>query len=222
MSKTPVYQIIGNFLKSNINIPYTISDLVNNLKLNPSTVRSSLSYLSKGRKLRKKGKVVLTKTGKERRVFYKGFSRGKVKNTSKGEWLYYGKVKYESWIVDFKLRDTKSTHKPKNRWDKEIMDLTGSAKGIVPSTATKRQIIDVSATKLFQESLEIMADNGVVLWNSVDEDDSKVVVFGARKNDNETIDNKYDPEWEGKLHFTNNVGSSYEFDVKYKILESKY
>ena len=203
-------------------MPYTISDLVNNLKLKESTVRSSLSYLSKGRKLRRKGKVVLTKTGKAKRQFYKGFSRGKIRNVSKGQWLYYGKTKYESWTVDFKLRDTRSTHKPKNRWDNEIMDLTASAKGIVPSGTSKSNIIDISAVKLFQESLDIMADNGVILWNSVNEDDSRVVVFGARKNDNELLDDKYDPDWIGKIHFTNNVGSSYEYDVSYKIQESKY
>ena len=218
----PIYQIIGDFLKSNINVPYTVSDLVNNLQLNESTVRSSLSYLKMGRKVRKKGKVILTKTGKEKRQFYKGFSKGKIRNTSKGQWLYYGKVKYESWNVDFKLRDTKSTHKPKNRWDNKIMDLTATAKGIVPSGTPKSKIIDVSAVKLFQESLDIMAENGVVLWNSVNEDDSKVVVFGARKNNNESLDDKYDSEWIGKIHFTNNVGSSYEYDVSYKIQENKY
>ena len=226
--KEPIYQIIGNFLKSQINIPFTIPDLIRNLtdskgdKLKDSTISSSLTYLSKGRKIKKKGKFILTKTGKHKRQFYKGFGKGKIRNISKGQWIYYKKVDYESWTVDFKLRDTKSTRKPKNSWNKKIMDLTGSATGIAPSKTSKSQIINISALKLFHESLDIMSDNGVILWGNVDETDSQIVVFGARKNENQTLETYYDDTWEGKLHFTNNVGTSYQYKVSYKVRENEY
>ena len=88
--KEPIYQIIGNFLKSQINIPFTLSDLVRNLvdsnnePIKKSTISSSLSYLSKGRKITKDKKIVLTKSGKPKRRFYKGFPKGKIRNVSKG------------------------------------------------------------------------------------------------------------------------------------------
>ena len=102
------------------------------------------------------------------------------------------------------------------------MDLTGSATGIAPSKTSKSQIINISALKLFHESLDIMSDNGVILWGNVDETDSQIVVFGARKNENQTLETSYDDTWEGKLHFTNNVGTSYQYKVSYKVRENEY
>jgi hypothetical protein len=224
--KLPIYQIIGDFLKSQINIPFTISDLIRNLldsqgnEIKRSTISSSLTYLSKGRKITKKGKILITKSGKPRRKFYKGFGKGKIRKISKGEWVYFKKTNYESWTVDFKIRETK-TVKRKREWI-SIMDLTGTATGIVPKDTSKSEIINVSAVRLFRESLVVMEGEGVNLFGSVDETDDRTVIFGARKNDSQILNDRYDSLWEGKIFFINNMGVKYQYPVKYKIMEHEY
>jgi hypothetical protein len=221
--KLPIYQIIGNFLKSNENKPYTISDLVNSLKLKNSTVTSSLTYLSKGRKVRKNGKVVITKSGKPKRKFYKGFQKGKITNVEKGKWQYTVKKSYVRWNVNFKVIETKTENR-KREWT-ENMDLTAKATGIVPSGVPKSKVIEVSAMDLYFKTLDILADEGVYLDYSLDPDPKlKQMFLGAKKDDNQDmLNDRYDPRWEGEISFTNNYGKTYPpFKVKYDIMENEY
>ena len=228
--KEPIYQIIGNFLKSQINIPFTLSDLVRNLvdsnnePIKKSTISSSLSYLSKGRKVTKNKKIVLTKSGKPKRRFYKGFPKGKIRNISKGEWVYYKKPKktdYERWTVNLKLVET-HTKKRRREWV-EKMDLTSKATGIVPSGTSKNKIIEISGKKLFYKTMEIMENEGVYLSNSVDFDNDSTIVMGAKKEDNQDmLNDMYNSRWDGKLDFTNNYGKTYHFNLNYDVMEYEY
>lgn len=221
MARIPTYQRIGDFLKSNVNRIFTISDLSKNLKVSKKTVSSSLSHLARGRIVKVKGKTQYTKTGKVRRKYYKGFKRGTLRTDGRGRWLAYEKTNYESWRVDFKIRET-HTRKRQREWVK-IMDLTATAIGVVPSGTNKSKIIEVSAVRLFQKSLEVMADNGVNLYQSVAQDDSSTVVFGARKNTDEVLINRYDTDWNGEIFFRNDQGRDYPpFKVKYRVNEHEY
>jgi hypothetical protein len=226
--KEPIYQIIGNFLKSQINISFTISDLIKNLvdsnneQISRSTISSSLTYLSKGRKVVKNKKIVLTKSGKPKRKFYKGFGKGKIRNVSKGKWIYYGKVDYERWIVNLKVVETRTKNRQRE-WV-ESNDLTSKAVGIVPSGTSENKIIDISGQKLFDETMKLMDNEGVFLRNSVDIDDGRTITIGALKDDNQDMMNdRYDPRWEGEAYFTNNYGKTYDpFKIIYDVMEHEY
>lgn len=224
VKKIPIYQIIGNFLKSNANTSHTISDLVINLKLKNSTVTSSLTYLSKGRKVRKNGKVVLSKkTKKPKRKFYTGFQKGKITNVKKGEWQYNVKKKYVRWNVNFKVIETKTEDRQREWTDN--MDLTAKATGIVPSGVPKSKVIEVSAMDLYFKTLDILSDEGVYLEYSLDPNPKmKQMFLGAKIDDNQDmLNDRYDPRWEGEISFTNNYGKTYPpFKVKYDIKENEY
>jgi hypothetical protein len=224
--KLPIYQIIGDFLKSQINTPFTLNNLVRNLldsqgnEIKRSTISSSLTYLSKGRKITKKGKILITKSGKPRRKFYKGFGKGKIRKISKGEWVYFKKTNYESWKVWFKLKETVNPD-PIRKW-KDNMDLSANVEGVIPSGTLKKKIIETVGYKLLRETLIIMEGEGVALWDSVREDGDEIV-YGATKNDNLLINDRYDSHWSGEIIFVNDLGKKYDpFPVKYDIMEHEY
>ena len=103
------------------------------------------------------------------------------------------------------------------------MDLSGYATGIVPSDVDKSKIIDVAATELFRKALDIMQHEGVSLWNAVDEDNPKSVYLGAELINENPLDTKYNPRWDGQVTFVNDMGNSYPpFDVHFNIDMNEY
>ncbi len=245
---TKIYQI-GKFLKDNPNKTFTNSDIAKNLKINPSTVSSSLSRLRNGQSVKvdkkinvkyvnKKGNTVkysrtikvnsLTKTGKIRKKSYTGFPMKKFKKSGKGN-VYEKKEKvsggfigrFETWKVDFKLIETNSKNKNKNKWiDK--MDLSAYAIGIVPFGTSDSKVVEVSGLKLFRTTLDKMQDENISLWNAVKENDSNSVYIGSELLSNETLDENYNAEWNGQITFVNNVGVVYHFPIKYFVGINEY
>jgi len=218
---------IGRFLKNTPNKSYTVKDISINLKINPKSVSSSLSRLKAGRNktgmINGRKRILKTKSGKNRKTAYEGFKIGTVRNTSKGRWEFFTKTKFKLWKVDFKLIETNSKNKKKNRWDESgNMDLSGHATGLVPSSVEKSRVVGIAAAELFRKGLDIMQAEGVSLWNAVAEDDSKTVYLGGQMINENPLDKKYDSRWDGKINFVNNIGSSYSYNVNFEIEENEY
>jgi len=217
---------IGKFLKDRPNKLFTLSDLSKNLKIPKKSVSSSLSRLKHGRNVtrRKGGKgrklIVRRKDGKPRKQGYEGFKIGKINNKERGMWKYGEPTDFKTWKVDFKLKETK-TKKRQSEWT-DIMDLSGTATGIVPAHVGKSNVVEVSAHQLFRSSLDVMQDEGVFLWKSVREDDSKTVVFGAELIEENPLDENYDPTWDGEIIFVNNLAKTYKYPVSYDIQIDEY
>lgn len=224
---TKIYQI-GKFLKDNPNKTFTNSDIAKNLKINPKTVSSSLSRLRNGANVKKNNRIVLNKNGKPRKKSYTGFPMKNFKKSEKGN-IYERKEKvsggfvgrFETWKVDFKLIETNSKNKKKNKWlDK--MDLSAFAIGIVPFGTIDSKIIEASGLKLFRTTLDKMQDENISLWNAVKENDDNSVYIGAELLSNETLDENYNSEWNGQITFVNNVGVVYHFPIKYYVGINEY
>jgi hypothetical protein len=218
---------IGRFLKNTPNKSYTTKDISINLGINPKSVSSSLSRLKAGKNktgiVNGRKRILKTKSGKNRKTAYEGFKIGTVRNTSKGRWEFFTKTKFKLWKVDFKLIETNSKNKKKNRWaESGNMDLSGYATGLVPSGIEKSRVVGIAAAELFRKGLDIMQGEGVSLWNAVAEDDSKTVYLGGQMINENPLDKKYDSRWDGKINFVNNIGSSYSYNVNFEIEENEY
>ena len=218
---------IGRFLKNTPNKSYTTKDISINLGINPKSVSSSLSRLKAGKNktgiVNGRKRILKTKSGKNRKTAYEGFKIGTVRNTSKGRWEFFTKTKFKLWKVDFKLIETNSKNKKKNRWaESGNMDLSGYATGLVPSGIEKSKVVGIAAAELFRKGLDIMQGEGVSLWNAVAEDDSKTVYLGGQMINENPLDKKYDSRWDGKINFVNNIGSSYSYNVNFEIEENEY
>ena len=218
---------IGRFLKNTPNKSYTTKDISINLGINPKSVSSSLSRLKAGKNktgiVNGRKRILKTKSGKNRKTAYEGFKIGTVRNTSKGRWEFFTKTKFKLWKVDFKLIETNSKNKKKNRWaESGNMDLSGEATGIVPSGIEKSKIVDIAASRLFRKSLDIVQDEGLSLWSVVDEDDPKSVYLGGELINSNPLDKVYNSRWEGEINFVNNVGKSYSYPVSFDIEENEY
>jgi len=218
---------IGRFLKNTPNKSYTTKDISINLGINPKSVSSSLSRLKAGKNktgiINGRKRILKTKSGKNRKTAYEGFKIGTVRNTSKGRWEFFTKTKFKLWKVDFKLIETNSKNKKKNRWaESGNMDLSGYATGLVPSGIEKSRVVGIAAAELFRKGLDIMQGEGVSLWNAVAEDDSKTVYLGGQMINENPLDKKYDSRWDGKINFVNNIGNSYSYNVNFEIEENEY
>ena len=218
---------IGRFLKNTPNKSYTTKDISINLGINPKSVSSSLSRLKAGKNktgmINGRKRILKTKSGKNRKTAYEGFKIGTVRNTSKGRWEFFTKTKFKLWKVDFKLIETNSKNKKKNRWaESGNMDLSGYATGLVPSAVEKSKVVGIAAAELFRKGLDIMQGEGVSLWNAVAEDDSKTVYLGGQMINENPLDKKYDSRWDGKINFVNNIGNSYSYNVNFEIEENEY
>ena len=218
---------IGRFLKNTPNKSYTTKDISINLGINPKSVSSSLSRLKAGKNktgiINGRKRILKTKSGKNRKTAYEGFKIGTVRNTSKGRWEFFTKTKFKLWKVDFKLIETNSKNKKKNRWaESGNMDLSGYATGLVPSGIEKSKVVGIAAAELFRKGLDIMQGEGVSLWNAVAEDDSKTVYLGGQMINENPLDKKYDSRWDGKINFVNNIGNSYSYNVNFEIEENEY
>ena len=218
---------IGRFLKNTPNKSYTTKDISINLGINPKSVSSSLSRLKAGKNktgmINGRKRILKTKSGKNRKTAYEGFKIGTVRNTSKGRWEFFTKTKFKLWKVDFKLIETNSKNKKKNRWaESGNMDLSGYATGLVPSRIEKSKVVGIAAAELFRKGLDIMQGEGVSLWNAVAEDDSKTVYLGGQMINENPLDKKYDSRWDGKINFVNNIGNSYSYNVNFEIEENEY
>ena len=218
---------IGRFLKNTPNKSYTTKDISINLGINPKSVSSSLSRLKAGKNktgmINGRKRILKTKSGKNRKTAYEGFKIGTVRNTSRGRWEFFTKTKFKLWKVDFKLIETNSKNKKKNRWaESGNMDLSGHATGLVPSGIEKSKVVGIAAAELFRKGLDIMQGEGVSLWNAVAEDDSKTVYLGGQMINENPLDKKYDSRWDGKINFVNNIGNSYSYNVNFEIEENEY
>ena len=218
---------IGRFLKNTPNKSYTTKDISINLGINPKSVSSSLSRLKAGKNktgmINGRKRILKTKSGKNRKTAYEGFKIGTVRNTSKGRWEFFTKTKFKLWKVDFKLIETNSKNKKKNRWaESGNMDLSGHATGLVPSGVEKSKVVGIAAAELFRKGLDIMQGEGVSLWNAVAEDDSKTVYLGGQMINENPLDKVYNSRWEGEINFVNNIGNSYPYPVSFDIEENEY
>ena len=224
---------IGKFLKDRKNHKYTISDLSKNLKIPKKSVSSSLSRLKHGRNVTRlvngRKRIQLKKNGKPRKRGYKGFNIGKITNKERGMWEYFEGTDFKVWKVDFKLKETNESRKNKkdyHAWTGKDaggkMDLSAWATGLVPADIKKSKVIDIAGHDLFRASLDVMNDEGVFLWNSVNEDDSKIVVIGATLENENPLDENYNSVWDGKINFINNIGVAYEYKVSFDIDEDEY
>ena len=218
---------IGRFLKNTPNKSYTTKDISINLGINPKSVSSSLSRLKAGKNktgmINGRKRILKTKSGKNRKTAYEGFKIGTVRNTSKGRWEFFTKTKFKLWKVDFKLIETNSKNKKKNRWaESGNMDLSGYATGLVPSAIEKSKVVGIAAAELFRKGLDIMQGEGVSLWNAVAEDDSKTVYLGGEMINENPLDKVYNSRWEGEINFVNNIGNSYPYPVSFDIEENEY
>jgi hypothetical protein len=218
---------IGIFLKNTPNKSYTTKDISINLGIKPKSVSSSLSRLKSGKNktgmINGRKRILKTKSGKNRKTGYEGFKIGTIKNTSKGRWEFFTKTKFKLWKVDFKLIETNSKNKKKNRWaESGNMDLSGYAIGLVPSGIEKSKVVGIAAAELFRKSLDIMQGEGVSLWNAVAEDDSKTVYLGGQMINENPLDKVYDSTWDGKINFVNNIGNSYSYNVNFDIDIDEY
>ena len=218
---------IGRFLKNTPNKSYTTKDISINLGINPKSVSSSLSRLKAGKNktgmINGRKRILKTKSGKNRKTAYEGFKIGTVRNTSKGRWEFFTKTKFKLWKVDFKLIETNSKNKKKNRWaESGNMDLSGYATGLVPSAVEKSKVVGIAAAELFRKGLDIMQGEGVSLWNAVAEDDSKTVYLGGEMINENPLDKVYNSRWEGEINFVNNIGNSYPYPVSFDIEENEY
>lgn len=218
---------IGKFLKNRANKSFTTKDISINLGIKPKSVSSSLSRLKAGRDktgiVNGRKRILKKKNGQNRKTAYEGFKIGTVRNTSKGRWEFFTKTNFKLWKVDFKLIETNSKNKKKNRWDESgNMDLSGHATGIVPSGIEKSKIVSIAASELFRKGLDIMQGEGVSLWNAVAEDDSKTVYLGGQMINENPLDKVYDSRWDGKINFVNNIGNSYPYPVSFDIEENEY
>ena len=218
---------IGIFLKNTPNKSYTTKDISINLGIKPKSVSSSLSRLKAGKDktgmINGRKRILKKKNGQNRKTGYEGFKIGTIKNTSKGRWEFFTKTKFKLWKVDFKLIETNSKNKKKNRWaESGNMDLSGYAIGLVPSGIEKSKIVSIAAAELFRKSLDIMQGEGVSLWNAVAEDDSKTVYLGGQMINENPLDKVYDSTWDGKINFVNNIGNSYSYNVNFDIDIDEY
>ena len=224
---------VGKFLKDRPNNKFTISDLSKNLKIPKKSVSSSLSRLKHGRNVTKlvdgRKRIQLKKNGKPRKRGYKGFKIGKIRNEERGMWEYFEVTDYKFWKVDFKLKETNESRKNKKKYhawtgvkDGGKMDLSAWATGLVPADVKKSAVIEIAGHELFRASLDVMNDEGVFLWQSVNEDDSKIVVIGATLENENPLDENYNPTWDGKINFINNIGVAYEYNVSFDIEVDEY
>lgn len=223
---TKIYAI-GKFLKDRPNEIFSRSDLYNNLKINKSTISSSIRKLATGRNVIKKGRLQYRKNGRLRKQSYPDMPMKNFQSDGKGHYRYFKKVSFKTWKVDFKLIETSATD-PQNRWitekmtkgtDRKSMDLSAWATGIVPANISKGKVVSVAAVKLFKTSIINLAAEGIFLFEAVEEEN--VILGGEIENEN-PLDKSYNEDWAGKINFVNNVGSALEWKVDFKIKEYEY
>ena len=216
---------IGSFLRKRKNKTFSVADISTNLNIQKKSVSSSLSRLKNGANVTKiingRKRIVRKLNGKPRKRGYRGFRIGSVRNSSRGQWEFFERTNFKIWKVDFKLIATNNI-KPKNKWDEKIMDLSGTATGIVPSNVSKTRVTEIAATELFRKSLDVMQSEGVILWQSVMEDDSKTVYLGSELINENPLDKVYNGRWDGKIYFVNNVKAKYQYPVSFNIEVSEY
>ena len=225
---TKIYAV-ADFLKSNPNKPYKISDISKNLNINPKTVSSSISRLSKGANKKKNGRIILKKNGQPRKQGYEGFPMKNFKKVNRGVYQYTVKEKtigkFETWKVDFKLIET-NKKKKKNSWNITTMDLSSYAIGVVPFGTSQNKVIDISGAKLYKTTLNVLDEHGLDLWGAINDIDINYTLGATNlSEENSSLVENYDSEWNGELALVGSSGKKQTPDIlklKYDIRIDEY
>lgn len=206
-SKMTVVNRIVEFLKNHQGENFTPKEIALSIGANRDTVRARLSDLSLGK--------------------VKNMKITKLKKTSSrsSEWRlpnYLGKKisDFRLWKVSFKLRDTIKHSRRKSSWDSKIMNLEAHVIGLAPRLVEQNKVKKIVGNKLFSQVLDTMNDEGIFLWNSVNEN-SSVFIDASVLNEN-PMDKEYNSTWIGQIDFVNNVASSYEFKITLDIQKGEW
>lgn len=197
-AKKTVPERIEAFLKKNPNKTFSPKEIALSIGANPNTVRGRLSDISKGK-----------------------IKKVKIKKSQKGQYItddiFGGTSLFRLWKVSFKLIETLKHNNRQNSWDSKIMNLEAHVIGLAPKKSNSEKVKTVVGSKLFSKVLDIMQENGVSLWNSVNE--NKSIFLDSTVINENPLDKKYNSEWNGNLEFVGSSGStlkeSFSIDIDF-------
>ncbi len=196
-NKKTVPQRIEDFLNKNPNQTFTPKEIAKSIGANPNTVRGRLSDI-------RKGKIKNVKIKKSKKGLYEKFVDIALRK------------KYRLWKVSFKLIETLKHANRQNAWDNKIMNLEAHVIGLAPKKANSSRVKNIAGSKLFVKVLETMQENGVSLWNSVD-DNKSIYIDASIINENPINADNYNSEWNGNLEFVGSTGVTLSLDISIDI-----
>ena len=200
--KVPIWKKIVSYLVKNSNEVFTPKEIGMAIDVKDSSVRGRLSELF--------NKNIKNKPEN-------------LKKISKGKYSFVELIKggnFRRWEVSFKLIETLKHKNRKSDWDNTIMDLSANVKGIVPRLIEQNKVKEVVGNRLFSNVLDVMNNEGVSLWNAVNE--NKSIFIDATVINENPLDRNYDSKWNGEIEFTNSQAKRFTFDLNFEIQENRW
>jgi hypothetical protein len=100
------------------------------------------------------------------------------------------------------------------------MNLEAHVIGIAPRRTEQNKVKNVVGNKLFSQVLDTMSENGVHLWNAINE--NKSVFIDASVINENPLDKKYNSTWKGVVEFVGSTGVSTNDDIEIEIDEVEW
>lgn len=150
------------------------------------------------------------------RIFQRLYADGDVNITEYGFKITY---KYRTYRHSKRLIDTHSKN-PKNRWQKDKMDLELTCEGLAPMYADSNVVDSVVNPKMVTAALSELANNGMLLVSGTRPGDgvfgyNEWKVVGGEWLD--TFAKTWDRYWLVEIELINNVGKRYTFHTRFAV-----